>query len=102
LMPSQGGDVIPLTYGEYDNINPRWSPDGRAIVLISNRLHFLEIVVHTKIAEKSLDTKHPGTWGEAYFSAADHKGIRIQLTNPLDSRLHPTTDCFSSRCASPP
>src|SRR4051812_36408979 len=36
LMPSQGGDVFPLTYGEYDNINPRWSPDGRTIASISN------------------------------------------------------------------
>src|SRR5438105_3211931 len=37
LMPSQGGDVFPLTYGEYDNINPRWSPDGKTIATISNR-----------------------------------------------------------------
>src|SRR3954468_295286 len=36
LMPSQGGDVFPLTYGDYDNINPRWSPDGKNVASISN------------------------------------------------------------------
>lgn len=37
VMPSQGGDVFPLSYGDFDNINPRWSPDGKKIAFISNR-----------------------------------------------------------------
>ena len=37
VMPSAGGDVFPLSYGDFDNINPRWSPDGTRIALISNR-----------------------------------------------------------------
>ncbi|HEX4487128.1 MAG TPA: CehA/McbA family metallohydrolase [Terriglobales bacterium] len=36
-MPAQGGDPFPLSYGDFDNINPRWSPDGRSIAFISNR-----------------------------------------------------------------
>ncbi len=37
LMPAQGGDAFPISYGDFDNTNPRWSPDGAHIAFISNR-----------------------------------------------------------------
>lgn len=37
LMPADGGDAFPISYGDYDNTNPRWSPDGTKIAFISNR-----------------------------------------------------------------
>ena len=37
VMPASGGDAFPISYGAFDNINPRWSPDGSKIAFISNR-----------------------------------------------------------------
>jgi TolB protein len=37
LMPANGGEPFPLTYGEWDETSPRWSPDGGHIAFISNR-----------------------------------------------------------------
>jgi len=37
LIPAGGGDAIALTYGDWDQINPRWSPDGTRIAFIANR-----------------------------------------------------------------
>jgi TolB protein len=36
LMTSEGGDVFPLTYGDFDATAPRWSRDGAHIAYISN------------------------------------------------------------------
>jgi Tol biopolymer transport system component len=36
LMTSEGGDVFPLTYGEFDANAPRWSRDARHIAYIAN------------------------------------------------------------------
>jgi TolB protein len=36
LMPAKGGDAFPLTYGDWDETNARWSPDGKTIAYISN------------------------------------------------------------------
>jgi len=37
VMPAAGGDAFPISYGAFDNVNPRWSPDGTKIAFISNR-----------------------------------------------------------------
>jgi TolB protein len=36
LMPANGGDAFPISYGDYDHTNVRWSPDGAKIAFISN------------------------------------------------------------------
>lgn|GEM_PF-147243 len=35
-LDAAGENPIPLTYGDFDNINPRWSPDGSKIAYITN------------------------------------------------------------------
>ena len=37
LMPGAGGEPFPISYGEWDETGPRWSPDGALIASISNR-----------------------------------------------------------------
>ncbi|HKB07783.1 MAG TPA: CehA/McbA family metallohydrolase, partial [Candidatus Polarisedimenticolia bacterium] len=37
LMTAEGGDVLPLTYGDFDAVAPRWSPDSTRIAYISNQ-----------------------------------------------------------------
>ena len=37
LLPSSGGsDALPISYGDFDAVGARWSPDGRQIAYISN------------------------------------------------------------------
>jgi Tol biopolymer transport system component len=37
VMPANGGDALPLSYGDWDETNVRWSPDGRMLAFVSNR-----------------------------------------------------------------
>jgi TolB protein len=47
VLPASGGDAFPIAYGDWDQTNPRWSPDGTCVAFISNRTGNTEIsVVH--------------------------------------------------------
>jgi Tol biopolymer transport system component len=47
VMPATGGDAFPISYGAFDNVNPRWSPDGSKIAFISNRTGNTSLWVQT-------------------------------------------------------
>jgi TolB protein len=36
LLPANGGDAFPVSYGDWDQTNVRWSPDGTKLAYISN------------------------------------------------------------------
>jgi len=37
VVPANGGDAFPISYGNWDETNARWSPDGELIAFVSNR-----------------------------------------------------------------
>ncbi len=43
VMPAGGGDAFPISYGDWDQTNVRWSPDGSKIAFISNKQGLLGI-----------------------------------------------------------
>jgi TolB protein len=36
MMPANGGDAFPISYGDWDETYARWSPNGKCIAFISN------------------------------------------------------------------
>jgi len=42
----EGAAPLPMTFGEFDRWNARWSPDGNHIALISNKGGNTELVIH--------------------------------------------------------
>ena len=45
LMTADGGDVFPITYGDFDVTAARWSPDARRIACVSNQYGGTGLVV---------------------------------------------------------
>jgi Tol biopolymer transport system component len=82
VMPAKGGDAFPISYGDFDNINPRWSPDGKKIAFISNRDGNTSLWVEDfpggHQTEVQADTRHyRRQMGKLEFSIYDASG---QLT----------------------
>ena len=90
LMPPQGGDPFALTFGNWDQINPRWSPDGRRIAFITNRDGNTEIATvpipgGNVQPLKILERHYLNPTGELHISLRTHAGAaaaaRISITD---------------------
>ena len=66
VMPAGGGDAFPISYGNWDETNVRWSPDGDELAFISNREGSTKIVVQEAVG-----------------------GIRYELATEIRKYLHP-------------
>ncbi len=79
LMPGSGGEPFPLSYGDWDETGPRWSPDGRQIASISNRggdtqLRLLRIPGGDSRELSITERRYRGPVGTLHLSVRDESG----------------------------
>ncbi len=71
VMPANGGDAFPISYGDWDETNVRWSPDGAKLAYICNSWGNTELRV----------TDYPGSNIKALVAAVLHRtSEKINLT----------------------
>ena len=82
LMPAMGGDTFPISYGDWDETNARWSPDGKSIAFVSNRNG------STSIGWKGLDGQTGGGLAPSFLTHLNYLHPRgllwIQMEENLD------------------
>jgi len=104
LLPVGGGDALPISYGEFDAVGPRWSPDGRTIAYLSNASGGFELWLHAIAggAERRLVVAERRTLratGQLQLTLKDATGApgaaRVSVTDasgrfyaPLDAWIH--------------
>jgi len=88
LIPSSGGRPRQLTFGESEDENPVYSPDGRSIAIVSNRDHPEErhiwIVPLDGSAPRRLTNLATGIESGPVWSA-DGKTVYFHFTTPLNA-----------------
>jgi TolB protein len=102
MMPAEGGDAFPISYGEFDNTNPRWSPDGSKIAFISNRSGNTSLWVQTipggdQTEVEARQRKYLRPMGKLSLRVVDSQGkpaaARVFLT-AADGRAYAPDDAW--------
>src|SRR5205823_6012219 len=102
LMTSEGGDVFPLTYGEFDATAPRWARDGRRIAYVSNEggntsLWVMDVPGGRRQRILAIRRRYHGPVGRLRLEVVDHAGrrlpARISVTRP-DGRAYAPDDAW--------
>ncbi len=81
LMTDLGGDVFPLTYGDFDTTGPRWSRDGGRIAYLSNQggntsLWVLEIPGGKRTRVEAQERRYLGPTGRLKLTVVDRATSR--------------------------
>src|SRR5256886_9705095 len=101
-MTSEGSDVFPLTYGEFDATAPRWSRDGRRIAYVSNEggntsLWVMDVPGGRRQRILAIRRRYHGPVGRLRLEVVDHAGrplpARISVTRP-DGRAYAPDDAW--------
>ena len=76
VMPASGGDVFPVSYGDWDETNVRWSPDGGQLAYISNRNGNTELWLQTMPGgtQRRVETTKPH-----YLHSRVRLHVRVQM-----------------------
>ena len=79
LMPGDGGEPFPLTYGDWDETAARWSPDGRHIAYVSNRdgtpqLRLLQMPGGSSRQLAVTERQRLAPWGVLHLAVRDEHG----------------------------
>ena len=102
LMTSEGGDPLPLTYGEFDATAPRWSRDGKRVACISNEggntsLWVIDVIGGRKQPIVARQRRYLGAVGTLRLEVVDHAGrripARVSVTGP-DGRGYAPDDAW--------
>ncbi len=74
VMPAGGGDAFPISYGDWDETNARWSPDGRRLAFISNQHGNTELRLQDPVSghQTQIEAKH-----RRYVQPTNHIVLRI-------------------------
>src|SRR5690606_3207225 len=93
VLDRRGGEPRQLTFGDYDDDDPAWSPDGRYLAFVSNRTaepdsndntDIFIVTVDGERAEPRRLTKNPGPdWSPSW----SHDGRYITYVTSIEPEI---------------